>query len=84
MTRSELDAFLAARGFAVDGAYCPHAGGNKFSDLYIGTSRSLADLYPLAGNLREAGLEASVTTIDNPEHPQHGENLVEIKSFWDE
>lgn len=94
-TRAELDAFLEARGFKVDGGYHPNGPSNRFCDLYIGTGRPWGELKALAKELAEAMtkeasnvgrlvLDMNITSVTNPEHPDHGKYMLELKSFWDE
>ena len=85
MTRAELDAFLAERGFQVDDARHPHASdSNHFADLYIGTGKPMADLLSLRNELDQLGIDASIGQGNNPGHPAFGKPFVEVKSFWDE
>lgn len=85
MDRKSLDAFLKERGFEVDGGHHPHAYGNKFCDLYIGTGRPWDELCRLRDELADAGLtSAQMTSVTNPDHEDYGKPMVEIKSYWNE
>ena len=78
MTRSELDAFLAERGFEVMGIYDPHhSDRNKFCDVHIGAGRS-SDLVKLRADLKAAmpSAEIVLTSVTNPDHEDMGKPAI--------
>ena len=82
MDRAKLDAFLAARGYTVQG---DHDGAGKFKDLYIGIGRAVVSLCRLRDELKAAGIpDVIVTQVTNPDHADHGKSMVEIRSYWNE
>ena len=86
MTREQLDTIIAKYGLKVDAEYDPHhLERNKFRDLYIGTGQSYAQLTAAVDELRAEGcLNVRITQVNNSIHPQHGQNMIEVGSFWNE
>jgi hypothetical protein len=82
MTRVELEEIAGRHGIRVDGV---HAGAGKFCDLYLGTGASRETLIRCQRDLELGGLShTKITYVDNPEHPQHGQPMLEVPSFWNE
>lgn len=79
MTKEHLEALAAKHGLAIDPG---HAGAGKYRDLEVGCGASHESLHAFIREARSEGLTALLRGVDNKEHPQHGQNYVELPSFW--
>lgn len=79
MTAQQLTDILAQHGVKIDGY---HGGAGKFRDVYAGTGEPSGLLHEVADDLKCRGIAAEVTRVTASGHPDFGQPMLEIDSFW--